>query len=214
MVFSGFMPRTVISESYGSSVFSYLKNLLTVLHAGCCSLHSHQQFRRVLFSPHPFQPLLFVHILIMVIWTGVRWYLTIVLICVSLIIRGTSLVTQMVKRLPKMRETWVWFLGGEDPLEKEMAAHSSILAWRIPWMEEPGGLQSMGSQRVSHLFMCLLTICMSSSEKCLFRSSAHFWVGLLFWFLIFRLSCISCFYSLEINPWRLITSFTNIFPSL
>ena len=47
-------------------------------------------------------------------------------------------------------ETWVRFLGQKDPLEKEMAAHSSILAWRIPWMEEPGGLQSKGSQRVGH----------------------------------------------------------------
>ena len=49
-----------------------------------------------------------------------------------------------------MPETQVWSLGREDPLEKEMATHSSILAWRIPWMEEPGGLQSMGSQRVGH----------------------------------------------------------------
>ena len=49
-----------------------------------------------------------------------------------------------------MRETWVRSLGWEDPLEKEMATHSSILAWRIPWMEEPGGLQSTGSQRVGH----------------------------------------------------------------
>ena len=56
-----------------------------------------------------------------------------------------SLVAQMVKNLPGMRETWVQSLGWEDPLEKEMATHSSILAWRIPWTEEPGGLQSMGS---------------------------------------------------------------------
>ena len=49
-----------------------------------------------------------------------------------------------------MRETWVQSLGREDLLEKEMATHSSVLAWRIPWMEEPGGLQSMGSQRVGH----------------------------------------------------------------
>ena len=61
-----------------------------------------------------------------------------------------SLVAQLVKTLPAMWETWVQSLGWEDPLEKEMAAHSSILAWRIPWMEEPGGLQSMGSQRVGH----------------------------------------------------------------
>ena len=61
-----------------------------------------------------------------------------------------SLVAQMVKNLPAIWETWVQSLGQEDPLEKEMATHSSILAWRIPWIEEPGGLQFMGSQRVRH----------------------------------------------------------------
>ena len=61
-----------------------------------------------------------------------------------------SLVAQRLKRLPAMRETWVRSLGQEDPLEKEMATHSSILAWRIPWMEEPGRLQSTGSQRAGH----------------------------------------------------------------
>ena len=57
-----------------------------------------------------------------------------------------DVVPQTLKSLPAMRETQVWSLCREDPLEKEMAAHSSILAWRIPWTEEPGGLQSMGSQ--------------------------------------------------------------------
>jgi len=61
-----------------------------------------------------------------------------------------SLVAQMVKNLPAMRETWVPSLGWEDPLEKGMATHASILAWRIPWTEEPGGVQSIGSQRVGH----------------------------------------------------------------
>ena len=61
-----------------------------------------------------------------------------------------SLVAQRLKRLPAMQETWVQSLGREDPLEKEMATHSGILAWRIPWTEEPGGLQSTGSQRVGH----------------------------------------------------------------
>ena len=56
----------------------------------------------------------------------------------------------MEKRLPTMWETWVQSLGQEDLLEKAMATHSSILTWRIPWMEEPGRLQSMGSQRVGH----------------------------------------------------------------
>ena len=63
---------------------------------------------------------------------------------------GDSLVAQMVKHLPAMQETWVQSLGCEDPLEKEMATHSSTHAWKIPWMEKPGGLQSMGSQRVRH----------------------------------------------------------------
>ena len=58
-----------------------------------------------------------------------------------------SLVAQRVKHLPAMQETWVRCLGGEDPLEKEMAIHSSILAWKTPWTEKPGGLQSMESQR-------------------------------------------------------------------
>ena len=57
-------------------------------------------------------------------------------------------MAQMVKRLPAIRETWVQSLGQVDPLKKEMAIHSSTLAWKIPWMEEPGGLQSTGLQRV------------------------------------------------------------------
>jgi len=61
-----------------------------------------------------------------------------------------SLVAWTVKCLPTMRETWVRYLGREDPLEKEMATHSSIHTWKIPWTEEPGGLQSMGLQRVGH----------------------------------------------------------------
>ena len=59
-----------------------------------------------------------------------------------------SLVAETVKRLPTMPETWIRSLGQENPLGKEMATHSSILVWEIPWTEEPGGLQSMGSQRV------------------------------------------------------------------
>jgi len=59
-------------------------------------------------------------------------------------------VAQKLKRLPAVWEIWVRSLGWKDPLEKEMATHSSILAWRIPWTEKPGRLQSMGSQRVGH----------------------------------------------------------------
>ena len=69
----------------------------------------------------------------------------------------TSLVSQTVNHLPSMRETQVWSLGQEDPLEKEMVTHSSTLAWRIPWIEEPGGLQSTGSQRVGHDWATSLT---------------------------------------------------------
>ena len=61
-----------------------------------------------------------------------------------------SLVAQLVKNLPAMQEMWVQSLGQEYPLEKEMATHSSILAWRIPWTEEPGGLQPVGSQTVRY----------------------------------------------------------------
>ena len=63
---------------------------------------------------------------------------------------GASLVAQSLKNLPAVQETWVQSLGWEDPLEKEMATYSSILAWKIPQTEEPGRLQSMGSQRIGH----------------------------------------------------------------
>ena len=66
------------------------------------------------------------------------------------VLSRTSPVAQTVKRLPTMWETWIQSLGQEDPLEKEMATHSSTLAWKIPWTEEPGTLQSMESERVGH----------------------------------------------------------------
>ena len=70
--------------------------------------------------------------------------------CSSFTLYVTSLVAQTVKRLSTVRETRVRSLGREDPLEKEMAIHSSTIAWKIPWTEEPGRLQSMGLQRVGH----------------------------------------------------------------
>ena len=65
-------------------------------------------------------------------------------------IHSSALVAQMIKNPPAMWETWVQCLGWQDPLEEGMATHFSILVWRIPWTEEPGGLQSMGLQRVRH----------------------------------------------------------------
>ena len=99
------------------------------------------------------------------------------MICVHILYRGsafgkissitdrTSLVPQMVKNPPSMQETWVRSLGWEDPLEKCMATHSSIFAWRITWTEEPGELQCMGLQRVGHGYQLTLSLFTSKTAE-------------------------------------------------
>ena len=82
-------------------------------------------------------------------------------------------MAQGLKRLTAMQKTWVRSLGREDPLEKEMAPHSSILAWRIPWTEGPGGLQSMGSQRVGHNLATSLSL-KGQAEGAGFSEAGHY----------------------------------------
>ena len=151
MVFSGYVPRSGVARSYGSSVFSFLKNFHSFLHYDCTSLHSHQEHRRVPFFPHPHPLPRFIVCRLFdngcSDWCEMICYYSFDLHFCS---NSASLVAQVVKCLPAMWETQVQSLGREDPLEKEMTTHSSTVAWKILWTEEPGGLQSIGSQRVGH----------------------------------------------------------------
>ena len=125
-----------------------------------------------LFQEHPLEKIKATHSSIpawRISWTspwGRKEYMTEQL---SLSLFWTSLMAQPVRSLPAMQEIWIWSLGWEDPLEKEMATHSSILVWNIPWTEKPGRLQFMGSQRVGHNWATSLHI-----ENYFYNQKFHF----------------------------------------
>ena len=121
----------------------------------------------------------------------------------SQISKSHYLVAQTVKNLPATQETWVWSLGLEDPLKKGVATHYSILAWRMPWTEEPGGLQSMGSQRVGHDWVTNISKSRRHAGYILYFYCLLTWLGL---------DTIRCYGHLwHYMPWRSV--FQKIFPT-